>query len=253
MEEYCMDSKNLRVDMVLVAIVGMLVCMAALYVIPWKNIVWGKVKLSQGDFVTVVGEAKTKQKNQKATFSAGVNAISDNKDSAIADVNKKISAIIESVKAFGVSAEDIKTQNLNVYQNEETYYEDGRQKARPGQWRVSNTVEITLVNVDFAQDLTGILTKSGATNIYGPNFVLDETGATENSLVDEAVKNAREKAAKMATAANKKLGSITSMTEGYQTMPVYRMESGGGGGGGGIEPGTGTVTKTITVTFELLP
>lgn len=247
-----MDSKNLRIDIILIAIVATLVCMVALYVIPWKNIVWGKVKLSQGDYVTVIGEAKTKQKNQKATFSAGVNAISDNKDTAIADVNKKISAIIESVKSFGVSADDIKTQNLNVYQNEETYYEDGRQKVRQGQWRVSNTVEITLVNVDFAQDLTNILTKSGATNVYGPNFVLDETGATENGLVDDAIKNAREKAVKMATAANKKIGAITSMTEGYQPTQSYRME-GGGGGGAGIEPGTGTVTKTITVTFELLP
>ena len=81
---------------------------------------------------------------------------------------------------------------------------------------------------------------------------MDETGATENELVDEAIKNAREKAAKMAKAAGKRLGSISSMTEGYQAAPVYRME-GGGGGGGGIEPGTGTVTKTITVTFELLP
>ena len=245
-----MEAKNGRVDfIIMLAILGMTFTIAA-YVIPWRNIAWGKVRVSQGDFVTVVGEAKTKQKNQKATFSAGVNAISDNKDTAIADVNKKVSAIIDAVKTFGVKSEDIKTQNLNVYQNEETYYEDGRQKVRQGQWRVGNTVEITLLNVDVAQQLTEILTKSGATNIYGPNFVLDETGEVENSLIDAALKNAKEKALQIAKAANKKLGSITSVTEGYQSTPVYRME-GGGGGGGGAEPGSGTVTKTVTVTFEL--
>ncbi len=247
-----MESKTTRVDFIIMLAILGITSMIALYVIPWRNIVWGKVKLSQGDFVTVVGEAKTKQKNQKASFSAGVNAISDNKEIAISEVNKKISAIIESVKTFGVKPEDIKTQNLNVYQNEETYYEDGRQKARPGQWRVSNTVEITLLNVDSAQDLSTLLTRSGATNVYGPNFILDETGDTENSLVDDALKNAREKATKMAKSANKKLGPIMNMTEGYSSTPMYKME-GGGGGGGGVEPGSGTVTKTITVTFELLP
>lgn len=247
-----MDAKNSRLDIVLIAIILGMTCMVAAYIIPWRNILWGKVKLSQGDYVTVVGEAKTKQKNQKATFSAGVNAISDNKDTAMSEVNKKVTAIIEAVKTFGVTSDNIKTQNLNVYQNEETYYEDGRQKVRQGQWRVNNTVEITLTNVDAAQGLTDILTKSGATNIYGPNFVLDETGEAENSLIDAALKNAKDKAIQIARASNKKLGAVSSVIEGYQSMPVYRME-GGGGGGGGIEPGTGTVTKTLTVTFELVP
>lgn len=246
-----MDSKNARIDLVIVVIILALSSAAGAYIIPWRNIVWGKVKSSQGDYVTVVGEAKTKQKNQKATFSAGVNAISDNKDTAIGDVNKKVTAIIEAVKTFGVTSDNIKTQNLNVYQNEETYYEDGRQKVRQGQWRVSNTVEITLTNVDAAQDLTDILTKSGATNIYGPNFVLDETGEAENSLIDAALKNAKDKAVQIARASSKRLGAISNVVEGYQSTPVYRMES--GGGGGGIEPGMGTVIKTLTVTFELLP
>jgi uncharacterized protein len=246
-----MESKNIKLDIALIIFVVGIALMATAYFTPWKHISWGKVKIAHGDIVTVTGEAKTKQKNQKATFSAGVNAISDNKETAIADVNKKVQAIVDAVKTFGIGSDDVKTQHLNVYQNEEQYYEDGRQKFRQGQWRVSNTVEITLTDVDRASELADILTKSGANNIYGPNFVVDDTGDTESGLLDEALKNAREKANKIATSVGRTLGQVTSVTEGYQPMPVYRME--GGGGGGGLEPGSATVTKTVTVTYELAP
>jgi uncharacterized protein len=238
----------------LIALMGLvgLIFLAVIYFAPWKNVTWGRLKLTPGDTVTIVGEAKTTLKNQKATFSAGVNVVSDNKESAIAEVNRKVQAIIDGVKAFGVAAEDIKTQNLNVYQGEETYYDGGTQKARPGQWRVSNTIEIKLSDVDRAQALSEVLTRSGANNIYGPNFSIDDTTDMEGGLIDEAMKNAQEKALKVAAASGRKLGKMVSFTEGYQPMPVYRMEGGGGGGGGGgIEPGTGTVTKTVTVTYEL--
>lgn len=248
-----MDHKVDRVELIVLGAVMGIVFLAGLYFVPWRSVTWGKFKLSPGDTVTVTGEAKTKQRNQKATFSAGVNAVSDNKDTAVSEVNRKIGAIVEAVKAFGIKAEDIKTQNLNVYQGEETYYEDNRQKVRPGQWRVSNTVEITLSDVDRAGGLTDILTKSGATNIYGPNFTIDDTADVEGGLIEEAMKNAREKAMRVAAASGRKLGKMVSFSEGYQPVPVYRMEGGGAGGGGGYEPGTATVTKTVTLTFELVP
>lgn len=247
-----MDSKFGRSELLVLGGVLCVVLLAGMYFVPWKHVTWGRFKLAPADTVTVVGEAKTKQKNQKATFSAGFNTVSDNRETAISDVNKKTQAIVDGVKAFGIPDEDIKTQNLNVFQGEETYYEDGRQKARPGQWRVSNTVEITLADVDRAQALADVLTKSGATNIYGPNFTLDDTTDEEAGLIEEAMKIAREKAVRVAGVSGRKLGGMVSFSEGYQPAPVlYRME--GGGGGGGLEPGTGTVTKTVTVTFELSP
>jgi uncharacterized protein len=245
-----MDQKVDRIELIILTVIVGVVLLAASYFIPWENVTWGRLKLMSGDTVTVVGEAKTKQKTQKAMFSAGVSAVSDNKDVAVSDVNKKTQAIIDAVKTFGVTAEDIKTQNININQNEETYYEDNRQKIRPGQWRVNNTVEITLANVDKASDLAALLTNSGATNIYGPNFTMDDTGEAESALFDEALKNAKDKATRLAAASGRKLGKVVNVVEGYQPQQTFfRME--GGGGGGGIEPGTGTVSKSVTVTYQL--
>lgn len=244
-----MEQKIGRVDVLIIITIIAILSVAAVFGLPWERVTWGRVKQLPGDTITVVGEAKTAVTNQKAMFSAGVNVVSDNKDNAIAEVNKKTDAIIDAVKTFGVPADDVKTQNLNVFQGEETYYEDGRQKARPGQWRVNNTIEITLRSVKRASELAEILTKSGANNIYGPNFSLDDTGEAEKGLLEDALKNAKEKATVLATATGKKLGAVVNIVEGYQGSPqVYRME---GGGGGGIEAGTATVTKTVTVTYQL--
>lgn len=216
---------------------------------------WGRLTFVPPRTVTVVGEAKSQEKSQIAVFSAGVNAFNDDKNVAVNDVNKKVEAIIEAVKEFGVVAADIKTQSLNIYQNQEQYYDaDGRQKYRSGQWNVSNTVEIRLKDVDRASALAGVLTKSGANNVYGPNFTFDDTSEQATALLDAAFKNAKEKAAKVALSTGKKLGSVISVTEAgasAQQVPMYRMEGGGGGGGAAVEPGSGTVSKSVTVTFEI--
>lgn len=229
---------------VLFSFIGVLISGAALV---W----WGSIAFAPKHTVTVVGEARSQKKSEIATFTAGVNAIHDDKQKAIAEVSDKGDAIIASVKEFGIKPEDIKTQNLNIYQNQETYYEEGRQKQRPGQWNVSNSIEIKLREVDRASSLADVLGKSGANNVYGPNFTLDDDPSEANSLFSDAIENAREKAETVAKSSGKKLGNVLSITEGFSSsgpVPMLRMEA--GGGGGGLEPGAGTVTKSVTVVFE---
>ena len=224
---------------------------ATCFFVPWRLVHWGTLSFIPGSTVTVTGEAKTKQTNQIATFTAGVSSMKDNKQDATDEVNRIIGAITDAVKAFGIPVADIKTQSINIYQEEETYYEGSIQKRRPGQWRVSNTIEIILRTVNRAGELTDAVSKAGATNVYGPNFSMDETGETENSLLAEAVVNARKKVDLIAKGSGKKVGDIISITEtGSTSLPRPFMAD--VGGGGGMEPGTATITKNVTVTFELL-
>jgi len=243
-----MNQKMLSISFVVGVVVLMALVVTGAYFLPS----WGRLTLDPPRTVTVVGEAKSQEKSQIAIFSAGVNAYNDDKNAAVNEVNTKVSAIIEAVKEFGVLAGDIQTQSLNIYQNQEQYYEDGRQKYRAGQWNVGNTIEVKLRNVDQASSLAGLLTKSGATNVWGPNFSFDDTSQAATALFDAAFTNAQEKAGKVAVSAGLKLGSVVTIVEAgssQQAVPYARME--GGGGGAPIEAGSGTVVKTVTVTFEL--
>jgi uncharacterized protein YggE len=234
------------------AIIFALLLLAGAFFIPWQSVDWGKIQLSPTKTITVVGEAETKEKNQVATFTAGVSAVNDNKETAIDEVNQKIKTIIDSVKDFAIASEDIKTQNLSVNQMEESYYEEGVQKSRPGQWRVNNSINITLRDVDRASALADLLSQSGATNVYGPNFTVEETQTAEKSLLEEAIKNAREKAEILAKSSGGQLGKIISVSESSQPSTIYRgLEGIGGGGGAPVEPGTSKISKVVTVVFEL--
>jgi len=225
---------------------------AAIYLIPWGAFNWGKLQLMPGSTITVTGEAETQQQNQIATFTAGVEAVSDDKDAAVAEVNEKVATLTQAVKDFGIAEGDIRTQNVSIFQEQEPVTEGGRQRFQPGQWRVNNSIEIKLRDINRASELTDMLANSGATNVYGPNFTLDDTNSTEMELYEEALINAREKAGRMASLAGKKLGKVVSISEGGAPQGVIPMlERGFGGGGAPIEPGTGTVRSSMVVVFEL--
>lgn len=231
------------------------VLLLALFFLPIKNIQWGKIRWQEPETITVVGEAKSIQKNQIATFNAGVDSVQSDKDKAIAEVNTKVEELIKAVKNFGIDEKDIKTQNMSVYQQEESYYEDGAQRTRKGQWRVNNSIEIKLREVNKASELTTLLTSSGATNIYGPNFSFDDISNAEKDLFDAAMKDAKEKGEMLAKASGRKIGKVVNIVEGGNTSssPFYsaKVMDGMGGGGSPVEVGSGTVIQNLTVVFEL--
>lgn len=231
------------------------IALALVFILPWRMVSWGKIEFVPSETITVSGEANRDVKTQVATFTAGVSSVNDDKDAAVREVNQTVDQLIQAVKTFGIAQSDIKTQNLNIYQMEEQYYEEGRQKTRKGQWRVGNDIEITLRNVDQASDLANLLSQSGATNVWGPNFSLDDTAEAEAGLLTEAIDNARKKAEIIATGSSRRLGKILTVSEGMsqQNGPFLgaMMDGRGGGGGAAIEPGSGRVTQSVTVTFEL--
>ena len=58
------------------------------WIIPWNKVNWGRISWEQPELVTVIGEAKSQEKNQIANFSAGVMAQNMDKNEAITEVNK---------------------------------------------------------------------------------------------------------------------------------------------------------------------
>ncbi|MEI8068075.1 MAG: SIMPL domain-containing protein [Candidatus Shapirobacteria bacterium] len=219
----------------------------AIFVLPWKNVNWGKFNLNQTEQVMVTGQSKVKQKNQVASFSVGVNTIKSKKEDAVTETDKKINELIQSIKGFGIPTEDIKTQNVSVYQQEKTNLTSKQD------WVANNTIEIVLREVDKANSLVNLLNSSGATNVSGPNFSLEDSAQTDNqkSLIDSAIADAREKADLIAKASGRKLGKVINVSENsggnYPIMDSLSVSN----AKADLEPGTSTVTKSLTVSFEL--
>lgn len=232
-----------------VKIIGIvLLVLAALFLIPWRFINWGKVETKQPEVVIVTGEGSSQEKNQIASFNAGINIIRDKKEEAINEVNQKTKELIDSVKNFGIPEADIKTQNMSVYQMQDP----GRVEVN-NKWSVNNSIEVILRDVNKTNELADLLNKSGANNVYGPNFRMDENNnQTGINLYNSAIGDAREKAEIIAKTSGRKLGKVVGVVEGGSSNNIYPMYSKAEGMGGAVsEPGSSTVTKVLTVTFEL--
>lgn len=216
-------------------------------VIPWSRVNWGRITWQTPEVVTVSGEGKSQEKNQKASFSAGVMVQNMDKNKAISEVNTKMESLVKALKDFGIKDVDIKTQNLS-------YYQEPRGGQNPGMWQVNSSVEIVLREIDKANALTDLISSSGANNVYGPNFSMDDTNLIEKGLYEAAIKDAKDKAESIAMASGRKLGKILSVTDGGTTTnyPMYAIKADSGmGGGAATEPGSTTVYKNLTVVFEL--
>ncbi len=221
--------------------------LALVWIVPWNRVNWGKISWQPAETVTVNGEARSQEKNQVASFSAGVMAQNMDKNKAIEEMNSKMGELVKSVKDFGIAETDIKTQNMS-------YYQEPKGGMNPGQWQVNNTIEVTLREVDKANQFADLLAKSGANNVYGPNFRMDDTNQVEKGLYDAAIKDAKEKAESIAKASGRKLGEVLSVNDSGTSVnyPVYSMRADSGMGGGAVsEAGSSTVYKNLTVVFEL--
>lgn len=233
------------------------VFLGGLLLFPWRLVDWGKIRMAEEEIVTVSGYASGVVENNLASFTASVEAFGDDKEKVTEEVNKGMSSLVEKIKEFGIEDKDIQTQRVSVYQRDEVLREDSgwTGRVREGQWQASNSVEITLRKVERASELATLLSEAGAVNVYGPRLRVDSDGRkeAENSLMKEAVENAREKAKMMADAAGKKLGGVVQIVESGVSNSVFEMSAKlpAAGGGVPIETGSSEVSKSVTVVFEL--
>jgi uncharacterized protein YggE len=211
----------------------------------------------QPAMITVSGQAEIDSLPQIAHFSASVSEFAEDKDTAVNQVNTVMAQLIAAVKDFGIAEEDIQTQQVSVYEVSDAGPEIMIYPPRPGRngWQASNSIEITLRDIDQASAIADLLQGSGATGVSGPNFTMEDTDDLDAQLLEEAVADAREKAEVIARASGRRLGKVITVSESGASVPYFRgMESSVAmdmAAPTPIEPGSQTVYKTVTVLFEL--
>lgn len=221
--------------------------------------------------VTVTGMAQGSVSNQVATFNATVTTSDNDKQKAIDTTNTKMTSLIDAVKNYGVNESEIKTGSISVYQNPGIYpmmqgsapsgsgtaqtqvYPMPPIRVGNGGWTASNSITITLHDVSKAGGLADVLNASGATNVYGPNFTVDNTSDAQSTLLTQAIEDAKKKATNIAKANNQSIGKMVSVSEDNvgNVYPLYAKAAGAPGTTTPVEPGTTSLSKEVTVTFEL--
>jgi uncharacterized protein YggE len=184
----------------------------------------------------------------------GVDTVDPDLTEAVNQNTDKMNAIMAVFAEMGIAEKDIQTTNYNLWV--EDVYDQSGQPTGEKRYRVSNMVNVRLRDLTQIGTLIEEATNAGATNASGITFGVADTTELEQAALDNAIENAQEKAAWMASKMGVNLGSITNVIEGgYYTppMPVAAGNIGlGGGGGVPISQGQFSMTAQVQLVYEFI-
>ncbi|HEY4304100.1 MAG TPA: SIMPL domain-containing protein [Gemmatimonadaceae bacterium] len=198
---------------------------------------------------TGVGEARVTP--DRATIMIGVQTRGSTAAAAGADNARKQKAILDTLKALGLGADQLSTTGYNVWP-EMSQTTSANQTPRVVAYTVSNTVRVELRRIeDVGKTIDAALSK-GANEISSLQFTSSKADSVRRAALAAAVANARADAQALATAAGGTLGQLIEIsTTSSPVRPVMfdaRMEmSAKAAVPTSIEPGEQTVNATVTV------
>lgn len=206
--------------------------------------------------ISISGEGKVTAIPDIATLTIGLMTERSTVAAAQQENTEKMNKIIADLKTQGIEDADIKTTNYNIYPNYD-YNPTGRVLRG---YHVDQNVTIKIRDLKKVSTILEIAGQSGANNVSGINFTIDDPEAYRQEARLAAITQAREKAEKLAEAAGVTLGKVVSFSEssgGYpEPYPVYARSYadaavGLGGAAPEIEVGSNEVVVNATVTFEI--
>jgi uncharacterized protein len=188
-----------------------------------------------------------------AYVTIGVESRSDQVSAALAENNAQAIAISNTLQEKGVDPKDIQTSAFNVYPQME-YNPMG--EVIGNVYVVSNTVFVTVRNLQSLGELLDAVVRAGANQIYGVQFDVENKDAAITEARRLAIAKAKQNAVELAEAAGIELGELYNVNV-WSASPSPVFEGKGMGGYAfdsasvPVSSGQMTLTMTADLTYEI--
>lgn len=151
--------------------------------------------------------------------SAGVVSEAPTASAALSQNSSAMQRVVEALRAAGVAERDIQTDRVSL--NPRYDYQDNRAPRLVG-YSSTNSVRVRFRDIDRSGAILDALVQSGANQIEGPSFTLDEPEAARDSARLDAVRMGQARANAYAAALGKRVVRLISVSEtGRQSdMPI---------------------------------
>ncbi len=237
-----------------------------------------------GNIITVTGEGEVFAVPDIAEISFSVNEEAATLPEAQEAAALKMNAAIDYLKSQGIDEKDIKTTNYSA--NPRYEYRDvgvmpvydmptyggasgaAEMMAYPGWdggdtrvlvgYDVYQTISVKIRDTDKAGELIAGVTSKGITDIYGPNFTIDDEDELQREARQDAIEDAREKAEQLADDLDVRLVRIVSFSENgggyypmYAKMELSMDSAGAAPMAPNITPGENQISASVMITYEI--
>ena len=193
------------------------------------------------DTITVTGEGMATAIPDTATISFGATATGADVATAEKNVTNTINAALTSVKAAGVTSDDITTTSYNVSPHYNSpvcppgVFCPSTSSTQSG-YDVSENVQVKVKDTSKVSTILAGLATANVSNVSGPDFVVADPSAVQAQARGQAIQKARADAQTLAGQLGVSLGKVVSFSDST--------------GGNGIQPmfaTNGAVSATAAV------
>jgi uncharacterized protein YggE len=208
---------------------------------------------SDGTLLSVSAEAESRRVPDVATMSAGVVTQSADANSAMRANATQMDKVMAAIKAAGVAERDIQTSGVNL--NPQYKYVENQNPTITG-YQASNTVNLKIRDLGKLGKVLDSLVASGANQINGPTFEVDQPEPAYDEARRAALEKAQARAQMYAKALGMQVRRIVSISEGGGfhppvPMPMMAMSRAKAEADTAISPGETTLGAHLDVVFEL--
>ncbi len=209
---------------------------------------------NDGTLLSVSAEAKATRVPDIATLSTGVVTQAPDANTALRANAEEMSKVMAAVKAAGIAERDVQTSGISIYPQ---YQYTENKPPKINGYQASNTVNLKVRDISKLGKVLDALVASGANQVNGPNFEIDQPEAAYDEARRNALKKAQDRAEMYAQTLGLRVRRIVSIDEGtgYQPPIMLRgaamksvamdaMET-------SVSPGESTLSANLNVVFEL--
>lgn len=204
--------------------------------------------------IQTYGEAEVKAEPDLVRISLAIETRSNMAEMAVDENARLANAVIEALKGFGLSDDEIKTGSYQLYSYRE-WFEGRPDREGVITYQVTNEVVVTTSRLDEVGEMIDLAVKAGTNNINYINFELENPQELQMQALKLATEQAAKKAEAIAESAGERISALYRIKEERTAyMPyVYReemaMEDMGMGAPTPIMPGEVVVRALVTAEF----
>lgn len=173
-----------------------------------------------GGGISVSGSASVSLTPDIATLVLGVEGLDETVAQARADAAEAMAGIVDVLKSAGIADKDVQTQRLSI----QPQYDYSSETRKLTGFSVSNIVNVTIRDIGAVGAIVDQAIAAGGdlTRVQSIYFSVDDTSPYENQLVEDAVKDATDKAQHLADLTGVTLGKPIAISYGSGVpYPVF--------------------------------
>lgn len=186
-----------------------------------------------------------------ARITIGVQTSDENAQDAVEENNQRVEEVMDALKEFGISPEDIQTSDFSIREQADREPGVEAKEETKKTYQVSNLIRVTLRDIDQLGALLDETVKAGANRIQGIQFDAEKKEEANKEALKLAMKDARVRAETIAETADVQLGEVYRV-ETFGGGPVYaERELEEAAGAVPISPGQMEIQVRVSVSYQI--